>query len=134
MDVARHFVDRSVKAAQSPISRCEQWPSRTRPSCTLTCWTSVQSIAVGDLLAFLGHGLQHIPHQMESPMNRTPLAFVILAFIGLGLMVLPSASAAPVNGTAIAKASAGTSMFTEVPCRYRRVCDYRGCRSVRRCW
>jgi hypothetical protein len=78
--------------------------------------------------------VQQIRHQMEEPMNRTPLAFVILAFIAFGLMVLPSASAAPVNGAAIAKASAATSMFTEVPCRWRRVCDYRGCRSVRRCW
>jgi hypothetical protein len=67
-------------------------------------------------------------------MNRTPLVFVILAVIGFGLMLAPGASAAPAKGTPIAKAAAVTSMVTEVPCRWRRVCDWRGCRSVRRCW
>ena len=67
--------------------------------------------------------------------NIVAAAAVAIAF---GLLVTPllapAATAAPANATAIGTASTAASIFHEVPCAMRRVCNRRGCWTRRVCW
>jgi hypothetical protein len=64
--------------------------------------------------------------------RQEKLAAVLLALC-LSFAIAPGASAAVISGAPRVAAVAGTSLVEPVRCYSRRVCDRRGCRSVRRC-
>jgi hypothetical protein len=67
-------------------------------------------------------------------MRTRAVALAILAALSIGLVGAPAASAASATGAVIGEAAKATSPIFQVPCRFRRVCNRYGCRSVRRCW
>lgn len=73
-----------------------------------------------------------ITYRKQEAHRLRELLLACLFAIGIAVSAAPGALAAPVQGSPPSEAKAG-SIVQDVACRWRRVCDWRGCRSVRRC-
>jgi hypothetical protein len=64
-------------------------------------------------------------------MKTTILAAAVIIALGLASS---ATMAAPASGVAIGQSAIEASPVTKVWCRWRRVCNWRGCWTRRFCW